>query len=370
MSTPSPSHLPLEQVTPLPPPGQLRQALPASPAVAELVADTRNRIEAVLQGREPRLLVIVGPCSIHDPGAALEYGRRLAPLRARLADELLICMRVYLEKPRTALGWKGLINDPRLDGSCDVGAGLRLARELLLQLGELGLPAATETLDPLAPGYLSDLVAWTAIGARTAESQTHREAASGLGMPVGFKNGTDGGIEAALNAMKTAAAPQSFIGVDDAGRASLLRTRGNPRSHLVLRGGRGQTNYGEPEVQRAGAALRAAGLCPRVLIDCSHGNSGKDAANQPRVLAEVVRQLEAGSEQVLGVMLESHLLAGRQELTPGRPLRYGQSITDACLDFETTETLLCGLATAWSRTRRRPARTPALPAAPRLSARG
>jgi 3-deoxy-7-phosphoheptulonate synthase len=312
-----------------------------------LVAKTRQAIEAVLDGADRRLLVIVGPCSIHDPASALEYAQRLCRLRARLADELLICMRVYLEKPRTALGWKGLINDPHLDGRCDIETGLRTARTLLLDLAELGVPAATETLDPVASHYLSDLVSWTAIGARTTESQTHRELASGLAMPVGFKNGTDGGLEAAINAITTARAAHSHLGIDGAGRLGVVRTSGNRHTHLVLRGGGGRPNYREPDVRQASEALLAAGLDPRMLIDCSHGNSGKNPDNQRHVMAEVSRQLEAGSERVLGVMLESHLVAGRQELIAGgAALRYGQSITDACIDFDTTEALLVRLAGA------------------------
>jgi 3-deoxy-7-phosphoheptulonate synthase len=337
----SPHH---HRVDALPSPDALRRALPASQAATALVADTRRQIAAVLDGRDRRLLVIVGPCSIHDPTAALEYAERLSRLRSKLAGELLICMRVFLEKPRTALGWKGLLNDPRLDGSCELGEGLTLGRKLLLALAERGMPAATETLDPLGPHYLGDLVAWTAIGARTSESQTHRELASGLPMPVSFKNGTDGGLDAAINAMRAASAGHSFFGIDGAGQVGVVRTRGNPHTHLTLRGGRGRPNYRDADVQRACEALRQAGLRQRVLIDCSHDNSGKDHKRQPEVLAEVLRQVEAGSEHILGVMLESNLVAGRQELLPGQPLAYGQSITDACMDFDTTERLLCHLA--------------------------
>jgi 3-deoxy-7-phosphoheptulonate synthase len=305
----------------------------------------------VIDGCDQRLLAIVGPCSIHDPASALEYAERLAPLRQRLGDELLICMRVYFEKPRTTVGWKGLINDPHLDGSCDVETGLRTARKLLLDLAELSMPAATETLDPVAPQYLAELVSWTAIGARTTESQTHREMASGLSMPVGFKNGTDGGLEIAINAMKAARAEHSFIGMDGEGHAGVVRTLGNPHTHLVLRGGRGSPNYRESDVRRASDALRGAGLNPRVLVDCSHDNSGKNHENQAKVLAEVARQSEAGAAPVLGVMLESHLVAGRQEIVSSQPLVYGQSITDACIDFATTEALLYRLAAVRRATR-------------------
>jgi 3-deoxy-7-phosphoheptulonate synthase len=299
---------------------------------------------------------------VHDPAAALEYGERLAALRKRLGHELLIVMRVYFEKPRTTLGWKGLINDPRLDGSCDVATGLALARKLLLDLLERGVPAATETLDPVAPQYLADLVTWTAIGARTTESQTHREMASGLSMPVGFKNGTEGGLQIAIDAMKAARAPHSFIGIDAAGRVGVVRTTGNPYTHLTLRGGRGRPNYHAPEVQHACETLRNAGLRPQVVVDCSHDNSGKNHENQPKVLYELMSQLEAGSQQVLGVMLESNLRAGKQELVPGKPLVYGQSVTDACIDFEATDTLLTQLASVQAGAMRRTERRPSAPA--------
>jgi len=340
------NNLRVGQIEPLISPEALKRSLPLAAQAAHLVGETRRQIEAALAGEDSRLLAIVGPCSIHDPAAALEYAERLLPLRRRLAGELLICMRVYFEKPRTTVGWKGLINDPHLDGSCDVATGLSRARKLLCDLAELGMPAATETLDPVTPQYLADLVAWTAIGARTTESQTHREMASGLSMPVGFKNGTDGGLEIALNAMQAARAPHSFIGIDGAGQVSVVRTRGNPHTHLVLRGGRGRPNYREADVVQAAASLRAAGLNPRVLVDCSHDNSGKNHEHQARVLAEVARQLEADAGRVLGVMLESNLVAGRQELAAGRALVHGQSITDACIDFETTEALLYRLAAA------------------------
>jgi 3-deoxy-7-phosphoheptulonate synthase len=336
-------------------PDELKRAHPLPAESARFVADTRREIEAVLSGADARVLAIVGPCSIHDPGAALEYAERLAGLRARLGAELLICMRVYFEKPRTSVGWKGLINDPHLDGSCDVAAGLAIARKLLLSLAELGIPAATETLDPVAPQYLADLVSWTAIGARTTESQTHREMASGLSMPVGFKNGTDGGLQIAVNAMQSARSSHSFIGIDGAGQVGVVRTRGNPHTHLVLRGGRARPNYSETDVTAASEALRAAGLNPRVLIDCSHDNSGKNHENQPRVMADVAHQLESDASRVLGVMLESNLVGGRQELVAGRPLIYGQSLTDACMDFATTEALLYRLAAARGGCSRSPA---------------
>jgi 3-deoxy-7-phosphoheptulonate synthase len=339
-------NLRVERIEPLTPPDALKRALPQSETGAAFVAQTRREIEAVLAGEDRRLLAIVGPCSIHDPGAALDYAEQLQALRARFADDLLICMRVYFEKARTHVGWKGLINDPRLDGSCDVASGLRIARELLLQINALGMPAATETLDPVAPQYLADLVSWTAIGARTTESQTHREMASGLSMPVGFKNGTDGGLEIALNAMKSARVAHAFIGIDGAGHVGVVRTLGNPHTHLVLRGGRGRTNYSAADVSAAVEQLRESGLRQRVLIDCSHDNSGKSHAKQPAVLVDVAAQIASGSAHVLGVMLESNLVAGRQELTPGCTLVRGQSVTDACIDMATTEPLLEQLAAA------------------------
>jgi 3-deoxy-7-phosphoheptulonate synthase len=341
LSPPSP-----DVIAPLVSPDELARSFPLSAAAAGFVHRARGEVQAVLRGDDPRLLAIVGPCSIHDPAAALEYAERLVALRERLADRLLICMRVYFEKPRTTIGWKGLINDPDLDGSCDVGRGLGLARGLLVELAELGLPAATETLDPVTPCYLADAVSWTAIGARTAESQTHREVASGLGMPVGFKNGTDGGLDVAINAIAAARAPHSFIGIDASGHVGIVRSAGNPYAHLVLRGGRGRPNYQRPDVEAACARLDRAGSWPRVVIDCSHDNSAKDHENQAKVVGELASQLAAGGARIAGVMLESHLVAGRQEPSPGRALRYGQSITDACLDFETTTSLLQRLASA------------------------
>jgi 3-deoxy-7-phosphoheptulonate synthase len=335
---------------PLATPDQIKQELPISDSASNAVMQARAGIEAILYGKDSRLLVVVGPCSIHDPEAALDYARRLRAVSDRYADALLICMRGYFEKPRTSVGWKGLINDPRLDGSCDVGLGLRVARKLLLAFAELGLPIANEALDPVTPQYVADLIAWSAIGARTTESQTHREMASGLSMPVGFKNGTDGDLDIAINAMRAASAPHSFIGIDGSGRVSVVRTLGNPLSHVVLRGGQRGPNYGESEIRAASERLAKAGLNRRVLVDCSHDNSRRDAANQPSVAESIADQVARGGGDVMGVMLESHLVAGRQELVPGRPLVYGQSITDACIDFTTTERVLAGLAAA-SRTR-------------------
>ncbi|HEY6080556.1 MAG TPA: 3-deoxy-7-phosphoheptulonate synthase [Polyangiaceae bacterium] len=332
------------ETTALRSPDDVTRELPLSDRAADVVFRARQEIQAVLEGRDPRKLVIVGPCSIHDPQAALDYAQQLLALRERVADALLIVMRVYFEKPRTTVGWKGLINDPHLDGSYDIPTGIRTARGLLRELAELGLPAATEMLDPIIPQYIADLVSWSAIGARTTESQTHREMASGLSMPVGFKNGTDGSLGVAINAMIAASQPHSFLGVDGAGRVGVVRTAGNPHCHIVLRGGAAGPNYAASEVAKAVAALRKAQVSPRVLIDASHDNSGKDPARQSAVLADVGQQIRGGDPHVLGVMLESHLRAGRQELTDKASLSYGQSITDGCIAFDTTCELLEALA--------------------------
>lgn len=330
----------------LPSPNDLRSRFPISALAETTVARTRRAIAAVLEGTDTRPLVIVGPCSVHDVDAALEYAERLMRVSERLSDSLLVVMRVYFEKPRTTVGWKGLINDPHLDGTEDIPAGLSLARSLLLDIAELGMPAATEFLDPIAPQYTGDLVSWAAIGARTTESQTHREMASGLSMPVGFKNGTDGSLEVAINAMLAAAKPHSFLGVDSAGRVAVVRTEGNPTGHLVLRGGKQGPNYQSEHVAHAAARLGALGLPEKVMIDCSHGNCGKDVARQAEVAKDVAAQLASGSERVLGVMLESNLNAGRQDLVRRADLARGVSITDPCLDFETTERLLETLASS------------------------
>ncbi len=326
-------------------PSQVLQEIPLSDRAAELVFHARRELEDVLHGRDRRRLVIVGPCSIHDPEAAIDYASRLRALRERVSSELLVVMRVYFEKPRTTVGWKGLINDPHLDGTFDIPRGIRAARSLLRDIAEMGLPAATEMLDPIIPQYIADLVTWTAIGARTTESQTHREMASGLSMPVGFKNGTDGGLGVAINAMIAASQPHSFLGIDADGRVGVVRTSGNPHGHLVLRGGSRGPNFGEAEVSAAVKKLRDSKVNPRVLVDCSHDNSQKDPSRQPDVLAAVGAQMRAGSEFLLGAMIESNIIAGRQELTGDkRTLTYGQSITDACVDFATTERMLEDLA--------------------------
>ncbi len=321
-------------------PNEVTAELPLSERAASVVFDARLEIQAVLHGEDPRPLVIVGPCSIHDPEAAIDYAGRLLDMKHRYARELLLVMRVYFEKPRTTVGWKGLINDPRLDGSNDIPTGIRRARHLLLGLAELGVPAATEMLDPIIPQYIADLVSWTAIGARTTESQTHREMASGLSMPVGFKNGTDGGLGVAINAMLAAAQPHSFLGVDPSGHVGVVRTRGNPHTHLVLRGGSAGPNFSSSQVMAAAQALAKAKTNQRMLVDCSHDNSGKNHLRQPEVLAEIGDQLRAGGQHLLGVMIESNIVGGKQELTDNSRLKYGQSITDACVDFETTERML------------------------------
>jgi 3-deoxy-7-phosphoheptulonate synthase len=327
-------------------PDELTRELPLSDRAADHVYRARQQIQALLEKRDRRLLVIVGPCSIHDPELAIDYASRLLRLREKLQDELVLVMRVYFEKPRTTVGWKGLINDPHLDGTNDIPAGIRCARKLLLELAEMGMPAATEMLDPIIPQYIADLVSWTAIGARTTESQTHREMASGLSMPVGFKNGTDGGLAVAINAMIAASRSHSFLGIDALGRVGIVHTKGNPHTHLVLRGGSRGPNYGAADVRAATLALERAGsgVNRRLLIDCSHDNSGKNPSKQPDVLADVGEQIRDGAESVFGVMLESNIVAGRQELRSKSELVYGQSITDACLDFATTERTLSDFA--------------------------
>ena len=331
---------------PLMTPDEIKHELPVTDRAAAEVYRAREQIRDVVHGRDPRILVVAGPCSIHDPAAALHYAERLFTLYERHKKHLLVCMRVYFEKPRTTVGWKGLINDPHLDGSSDVETGLRKARKLLLDLAHLGLPTATEMLDPIVPQYIADLVCWAAIGARTTESQTHREMASGLSMPVGFKNGTDGAPASAIHAMIAASRPHSFLGIDGRGRVSVVRTAGNPDVHLVLRGGLAGPNYDAASVLDASHKLAQAGVNARVLVDCSHDNSGKDHRRQYDVVREVARQLREDESSVLGVMVESHLVAGRQSMAPKSELRYGQSITDACVDLETTQAMLAELVSA------------------------
>ncbi|HTS90287.1 MAG TPA: 3-deoxy-7-phosphoheptulonate synthase [Gemmatimonadales bacterium] len=338
---PETSNVHVTRFEPLLPPRTMLAQLPLTRRAATTVLEGREVIRRVLAGEDRRLLVIVGPCSIHDPRAALEYAGRLSRLHTELAETLYLVMRVYFEKPRTTVGWKGLINDPHLDGTRDMMLGLRTARGLLLEISELGLPAATELLGPVVPQYIADLVAWTAIGARTAESQTHREMASGLSMPVGFKNTTDGNLQVALDAMQAAGTPHTFLGMDDDGRGAIVHTTGNPDRHLVLRGGGGRTNYDADSVAQAANLCGARGLPSRLMVDCSHGNSGKEYARQPVVFRAVLDQLARGSAHIMGAMLESHLNAGNQRLVHGNDgLAYGVSITDGCLDWGTTERLL------------------------------
>ena len=322
-------------------PRQLKAELPAGEAVNQAVVSSRQRITRMLGRKDPRLLVVVGPCSIHDVGGALEYGSRLANLREELSEQMELVMRVYFEKPRTTIGWKGLINDPHLDGSYDIETGLKRARRLLLELAEMGLPTATEFLDPIIPQYIDDLVTWAAIGARTTESQTHREMASGLSMPVGFKNGTDGSLQIALDAMVSARTSHSFLGIDQDGVTSIIRTTGNPVGHVVLRGGRTRPNYDAVSLQEAEQQLARAGLPSVLMVDCSHANSGKQHARQEEVWHSVIEQRVAGNGAIIGVMLESYLKEGCQPF-PRNPaeLSYGVSITDACLGWEATERML------------------------------
>jgi 3-deoxy-7-phosphoheptulonate synthase len=333
----------IEQIDPLARPTALLEEIPLPQAEAELVIRSRNEVAAILDGADDRLLVIVGPCSVHDTKAALDYAGRLAASAAELGEDLLVAMRVYFEKPRTTTGWKGMINDPHLDDSGDVNTGLRRARGLLVSVLGLGLPVGCEFLDPIIPQYISDAVSWGAIGARTTESQIHRQLGSGLSMPVGFKNGTDGNVQIAVDAVRAAAAPHAFTGVDATGAAAIVRTTGNPDCHVILRGGRDAPNYGAAAVADALEKLRAAGLSARLVIDASHDNSGKDHERQALVAREIAAQVTAGNAAIAGVMLESFLVAGRQDLGSGE-LTYGQSITDACMDFETTAEVLDELA--------------------------
>jgi 3-deoxy-7-phosphoheptulonate synthase len=319
--------------------------LPLSERAADSVAAAREEVCRAIAGQDRRLLVVVGPCSIHDVSAAREYADYLLGERRRLGKQLLLLMRVYFEKPRTSTGWKGLINDPHLDGSYDMETGLRIGRGLLRDLAELSLPTASEVLDPISPQYLAELMSWAAIGARTIESQTHREMASGLSMPIGFKNGTDGTLQTALNAMKSARQPHHFLGLDPQGRVAIIATAGNRDTHLVLRGGASGPNYEEAHVRAAADALATLDLCPRVMVDCSHDNSSKDYARQPEVASALARQIRRGGN-LLGVMIESNLVAGKQAFPAKGALQYGQSITDGCVDLPTTSRMLDDLAEA------------------------
>jgi 3-deoxy-7-phosphoheptulonate synthase len=326
------------------PPVFLEEEMPTTEKVSHTVAKTRAEIANILNGVDSRLIVVVGPCSIHDPNAALEYASRLQEKISAYSSALCIAMRVYFEKPRTTVGWKGLINDPYLDESFKINDGLRIARRLLLSLGEMGVPAGTEFLDLIIPQYLAGLVSWGAIGARTTESQLHRQLVSGLSCPVGFKNGTSGNVQIAVDAVQSAAQPHTFLGHTKNGQSAIFFTKGNPLCHIILRGGRRTTNYDADSIAHACSLLSAAGLPPRVMVDCSHANCGKDYTRQPAVCREVARQIGNGSNAILGVMLESSLHEGAQKLTPGKPPRYGQSITDACIGWDTTAQLLDELA--------------------------
>jgi len=322
-------------------PRAIKELFPAMPEATATVVQSRERIIRILRQEDPRLLVVIGPCSIHDEKSALDYAGRLNVLRRELADRLEIVMRVYFEKPRTTLGWKGLINDPHLDGSQDIETGLKVARRLLVQIAGLGLPAGTEFLDPIVPQYTADLVSWAAIGARTTESQTHREMASGLSMPVGYKNATDGSLQGAIDAMGAARSSHSFLGIDGDGVTGIVRTTGNPHGHVVLRGGRARTNYDAASIAEAEAALRKRQLPAVMMVDCSHANSEKQHTRQEEVWHSVIEQRAGGTKAVIGMMVESHLLEGCQPFPrPVNELKYGVSITDACVNWETTERML------------------------------
>ena len=336
----------VESIRPLLPPAILLEELPLIDAAAVTVSRGREEVARILRGEDDRLVVIAGPCSIHDPVAARDYARRLHRLADEMAADLRIVMRVYFEKPRTTVGWKGLINDPNLDGSFAINEGLRIGRRLLLDLAELGLPAGCEFLDPITPQFTSDLVTWGAIGARTTESQVHRELASACSMPVGFKNGTDGGVQIAIDAIRAAAHPHRFIGVTEQGLAGIVSTSGNPDCHVILRGGATGPNYDAISVRKTLSALGDAGLPPRLMIDASHGNSEKDYRRQPLVVREVAAQIARGEGGVMGMMMESFLIDGRQELGDPTRLVYGQSITDACIGWETSVPVLQELAAA------------------------
>jgi 3-deoxy-7-phosphoheptulonate synthase len=333
------------EIRALPSPRAIKTTLPITDQAAALVVETRDAIRRILHGQDrDRLVVIVGPCSIHDPLAAYEYAEKLKPVADLLRDRFLIVMRTYFEKPRTTVGWKGLINDPHLDGSCDIATGMELARTLLLKINQLGLPCATELLDPISPQYIADLISWTAIGARTTESQTHREMASGLSMPVGFKNGTEGSLQVAVNAMTSARTPHHFVGINADGLTAIIKTMGNPDRHIVLRGGGGRTNYDEEHVAKAEAAVANEGIARPIMIDCSHDNSRKDHTRQGLVAREVLRQFREGRQSIMGLMLESNLKPGKQTWKEGVALIHGLSITDACMGWDDTAALLTELA--------------------------
>ncbi|ABE58978.1 MULTISPECIES: 3-deoxy-7-phosphoheptulonate synthase [Chromohalobacter] len=322
-------------------PEALKREIPLSEEAERTVLEGRRTLQRILDGDDPRLVVVIGPCSIHDVEAARDYARRLRKLADEVSDSLYVVMRVYFEKPRTTVGWKGLINDPHLDDTFDIQEGLRTARRLLVELAEMGLPLATEALDPISPQYLQDCISWSAIGARTTESQTHREMASGLSSPVGFKNGTDGSLDVAVNALKSVAHPHNFLGIDQGGQVAVIRTRGNAYGHIVLRGGNGKPNYDSVSVTLAENELRAAGVTPNIMVDCSHANSNKDPSLQPLVMDNIANQILEGNTSIMGLMVESHIGWGNQKIPEDRSqLQYGVSITDACIDWPTTETAM------------------------------
>lgn len=323
-------------------PDHMKARLPVSEEVREAVNSARDDVRKIVARQDPRLLVVVGPCSIHDPKAALDYAERLQALSAKVNDSLLLVMRAYFEKPRSTVGWKGLINDPHLDDSFKVADGLQIARQLLLEVSEIGMPLATEALDPITPQYLQDLISWSAIGARTTESQTHREMASGLSCAVGFKNGTDGSLGVAINAMQSAISPHRFLGINPSGQVSVIHTRGNPHAHVVLRGGSNGPNYDKTNVADCEAALEKIGQIPSIMVDCSHANSNKDHTQQAKVLTDISDQIVAGNRSITGVMIESNIGAGNQKIS--KALRYGVSVTDACIGWEDTQQMLTALA--------------------------
>ncbi len=325
-------------------PAAVKAALPVPDGVRTSVQQARSTIRNILRGEDPRLLVVVGPCSIHDPRSACEYADRLNELRQRVSASLFVVMRAYFEKPRTTVGWKGLINDPHLDDTFHIEEGMHIARRLLLDIARRDVPLSTEALDPITPQYLQDLISWSAIGARTTESQTHREMASGLSSAVGFKNGTDGNLEVAINALTSVSKPHRFLGINQSGQVSIIHTRGNPHAHIVLRGGNGGPNFDAASVGACEAALRGAGLAANIMIDCSHANSGKDATRQPLIARDVAEQIVAGNTSIMGLMLESNLHAGNQKLgSDPKALAYGVSVTDACISWDTTASLLLEL---------------------------
>lgn len=335
----------IREIKELSPPAHVMREFPCSPEISNTVYTARQAVHHVLHGKDDRLVVVIGPCSIHNPKAAIEYARRLQEQRERFSDDLEIIMRVYFEKPRTTVGWKGLINDPDLDGSFNINQGLRIARELLIDVNTLGMPASCEFLDMITPQYIADLVSWGAIGARTTESQVHRELASGLSCPVGFKNGTGGSVRIAIDAIKAASQPHHFLSVTKGGHSAIVSTKGNRDCHVILRGGKAP-NYDAEHVDSTAQALSDAGLSARIMIDVSHANSNKDYRNQPIVIEDIATQMESGDSRIFGVMIESNLVGGRQDLVSGQTLTYGQSITDGCIDWDSSVQVLERLAKA------------------------